>query len=200
MIVKKTGQYGASRTGLANPTDNVSSLDKPDSGHQEGASGNAAVAGRGTDSRVLDEIPRRREPDVAVDTMAPVANRSPGPLSAVLRSPDVVLVIVAFLPAVALGASELGYLFGGGGWVLQRVLAVVDRRWIGKATDPIRQLAINLFEAFGRIWLLAGVIVLAAVIGERQDGLTAAVVILVAYSVAFVLRLSSGRNRARAVK
>lgn len=125
---------------------------------------------------------------------------TPSPTSAVLRSPDVVLVLVAFLPAVALGASQTGYVIGGGGWILQRLLAVVDRRWIGKATDPIRQLAFNLFEAFGRIWFLAGAIVLAAIVGERQDGLTAAVVILAAYSVAFVLRLSSGRKRPGAIK
>ncbi len=104
------------------------------------------------------------------------------------------------MPAIALGASELGYYLGAGGWILQRLIAVLDKRWIDKSLDPVRRLAINLFEAFGRIWLLAGVIVLSAVIGERQDGLTAAVVILAAYSVAFVLRLSSGRRRPKAVK
>lgn len=200
MIVKRAGHNGASRPNHTSPTGNVRPLSDQNSADQEGAGGNAAVAGRGADSKALDTSLRCREADVAVDTVPPIVRREPGPLSLVLRSPDVLLVIIALLPALAVGASELGYILGGGGWILQRVLAVVDRRWIGKATDPIRQLAINLFEAFGRIWLLAGVIVLAAVLGERQDGLTAAVVILVAYSVAFVIRLSSGRNRARAVK
>jgi ABC-type methionine transport system permease subunit len=122
------------------------------------------------------------------------------PMSTVLRSPDVLLVVIAFYPAMVAGASFIGYALGGGGWILQRLVAVMDRRLIAKAADPIRQLTLNLFEAFGRIWLLAGVIVLAAVLGERQDGLTAAVVILVAYSVAFVIRLRTGARRPGAAK
>jgi hypothetical protein len=117
-----------------------------------------------------------------------------------LRSPDVVLVLIALLPALAYGAPRLGYLLGAGGWILQRLIAVVDRRWLGKSPDPVRQLAMNVFEAFGRIWLLAGVIILAAVLGERQDGLTAALVIFAAYSVAFIIRLSTGRRGPGAAK
>lgn len=123
---------------------------------------------------------------------------APGPMSAAFRSPDVLLLVVALLPAIALGASEVGYYLGTAGWILQRLVAILDKRWTEKSPDPVRRLAMNLFEAFGRIWLLAGVIILAAVIGERQDGLTAAVLILVAYSVAFVLRLAAGRRRPKA--
>jgi hypothetical protein len=136
-----------------------------------------------------------REPDVAISA----GESEPGPVSVVLRSPDVVLLAVAVLPALAYG-PELGFCFGAGGWVLQRFLAVFDRRWIGNVADPIKQLAVNLFESFGRIWLLAGVIVLAAVIGERQDGLAAAVTILIAYSVAFVARLISRARPPKAAK
>lgn len=132
---------------------------------------------------------------MAIDADVPVV----GPVSVVLRSPDVVLAAVALLPALALGAPELGYVLGAGGWILQRLLAVIDMHWIGKVTDPLRRLTINLFEAFGRIWLLAGVIVLASVLGERHDGLTAALVILVAYTVAFVSRLGSRARRPGAV-
>jgi ABC-type methionine transport system permease subunit len=105
---------------------------------------------------------------------------------------DLLLVAAAVVPALALGAPETGLLFGAGGWILQRLVAVFDRRWIRKASDPVKQVAANLFEAFGRIWLLAAVIVLASVVGERSDGLTASVVILAAYSVAFVVRLMAG--------
>ncbi|HEX3829954.1 MAG TPA: hypothetical protein VHV82_22040 [Sporichthyaceae bacterium] len=118
----------------------------------------------------------------------------------VLLNLDVVLLVVALIPALALGVPELGYVFGAGGWVLQRVVAVYDRRWTGKMADPLRQLTANLFEAFGRIWLLAGVIVAAAVLGGRTDGRTASVVILGAYSVAFVIRLFSGPPRNGAVR
>jgi hypothetical protein len=120
--------------------------------------------------------------------------------STVLRNLDVVLLAVALLPALALGVPKLGYLLGAGGWILQRAVAVFDRRWTGKSADPLKQLTANIFEAFGRIWLLAGVIVAAAVLGERTDGRTASVVILGAYSVAFVIRLLAGAPRAGAAR
>jgi hypothetical protein len=111
---------------------------------------------------------------------------------AVLRYLDVVLVVLAAPVAVALGAPALGYAVGAGAWVAQRVLAQANRRWIRKATEPRMQLGANLFEAFGRIWLLAGAIVLAAVAGGRADGLTASLVIFAAYSIAFAIRVLSG--------
>ena len=77
------------------------------------------------------------------------------------------------------------------GW-LQRIIAHADRRWISSATEPRTQLGLNLFEAFGRIWLLAGAIVARGVAGGRADGLTAALVIFGAYSVAFAIRVITG--------
>jgi hypothetical protein len=110
----------------------------------------------------------------------------------VLAYLDVVLVVVAAPVAIALGASLLGYLIAAGAWVLQRVLQQLDRRWIaGRGADA--RFGLNLVDGFGRIWLLAGAIVLAAVIGGRRDGLTAALLIFCVYSIAFAMRLISGR-------
>jgi hypothetical protein len=111
----------------------------------------------------------------------------------VLRYLDVVLVLVGAAVALALGAPALGCAIGAGAWVAQRILAHVDGRWISNATEPRTQLGLNLAEAFGRIWLLAGAIVLAGVVGGHKDGLTAALVIFGAYSVAFAIRVLSGR-------
>jgi len=105
---------------------------------------------------------------------------------------DLLLVVALVVPALSLGAPTLGLLLGAGGWIVQRLVMAFDRRLIRKASDPVKQVAANLAEAFGRIWLLAGAIVLAAVLGERADGLTASVVIFAAYSVAFIIRLISG--------
>ena len=90
------------------------------------------------------------------------------------------------------GASPLGYLIAAGAWVLQRVLQQLDRRWIAGRGDDAR-FGLNLVDGFGRIWLLAGAIVLAAVIGGRGDGLTAALVIFCVYSIAFAMRVVEGR-------
>jgi hypothetical protein len=104
---------------------------------------------------------------------------------------DVVALIVLTAPAIVLGAPVFGYVVGTVAWIAQRILAKTDRRWI-KAREPRTQLGLNLFEAFGRIWLLAGAIVLAGVVGGRADGLTAALVIFAAYSIAFVIKVFSG--------
>lgn len=105
---------------------------------------------------------------------------------------DVLLVAISIAPALALGAPALGYGLGAGGWALQRLVHLIDTHWIRRFAKPITQLAATLFEAFGRIWLLAGVIVIAAVVGGRVDGLTAALVILAAYTVAFGIKVVSG--------
>ncbi len=117
---------------------------------------------------------------------------SPALLPALLRHLDVPLVVLGAAIALALGTPVLGCVIGALAWVLQSILAQTDRRWIRKATEPRMQLGLNLFEAFGRIWLLAGAIVAAGVIGGRADGLTAALVIFGAYTVAFAIRVLSG--------
>jgi hypothetical protein len=110
----------------------------------------------------------------------------------VLRYSDVVVVVVAAIPALILGAPALGYILGGAVWILARLLEANDGRLLARFEDPVRRLGVKSFAAFGRIWLLAGAIVIAAVAGGRKDGLTAALVIFAAYSLAFVARLMSG--------
>ncbi len=111
---------------------------------------------------------------------------------AVLRYLDIVLVVLAIPAVLALGVPVLGFAVGAGAWVLQRIIAQADKRWVSRAAEPRTQLGLNLFEAFGRIWLLAGAIVVAGVAGGRADGLTAAVTVFAAYTVAFALRVLSG--------
>lgn len=129
---------------------------------------------------------------------ADVALTKRGPV--LLRYLDVVLVVIAAAPAIVLGAPVLGYALAGGGWILQRWLAETDRRWIRRVAEPRKQLGISLFEAFGRIWLLAIVIIVAAVVGGRRDGLTAALVTFGAYSVALGIKLITGPPQRRVVQ
>lgn len=124
---------------------------------------------------------------------------SAGASQVVARSPlqllqylDILLVVLATPVALALGAPAFGLLIAVGAWLVQRVLAHTDRRWISKAREPRTQLGLNLAEAFGRIWLLVGAIVIAGVVGGRPDGLTAALTICGAYTVAFAIRVLTG--------
>jgi hypothetical protein len=109
-----------------------------------------------------------------------------------LRYLDVVFAVIAAAVAIALGAPALGCALGGGGWVLQRLVQTVDRAWAGRLREPRAQLGISLFERFGRIWLLAGAIVVAGLAGGRSDGLAAAIIIFCAYTIRFVIGLLSG--------
>lgn len=113
----------------------------------------------------------------------------------VLRYLDVAVVVIAVGPALAYGAPVLGTVAGALGWVFQRVVAEFDRRWTRRVTEPVRQLGVTLFEGFARIWLLAIVIVVVAIIGGRRDGLTASLMIFGAYSVAFAVKLLTGPRR-----
>jgi hypothetical protein len=116
---------------------------------------------------------------------------------AIARNLDLVLFPVGVTLALVLGAPVFGLLVGAGGWLLQRALAVVDRKLIDRAAEPGSQLGLNFVDAFARIWLLAGAIVLAGAAGHRSDGLAAAVVIFVSYSIAFAVRIASGGGAAR---
>jgi hypothetical protein len=111
---------------------------------------------------------------------------------ALARYLDVVLVVLALPVALALGAPVAGLVVGALAWLIQRVLARVGQRWIaGRGADA--RFGLNLVDGFARVWLLAAGIVLAAVIGGRRDGLAAALLIFCAYSIAFAMRLVSGR-------
>jgi hypothetical protein len=110
----------------------------------------------------------------------------------ILRYLDVVLVVIAVPVALVLGAPVVGVVVSAAAWLIQRGLAGAGQRWIAGQGDDAR-FGLNLVDGFGRIWLLAGAIVLAAVIGGRRDGLAAALLIFCAYSIAFAMRLVSGR-------
>jgi hypothetical protein len=114
------------------------------------------------------------------------------PRTNLVRYVDVLLVLVGAAIAIPLGAPVLGYAIGGGTWLLQRLIQEADKRWIAKIRKPVAHLGYTLFEAFGRIWLLAGGIILAIAVGNRAVALTAALIILGAYTVTFLLRITGG--------
>jgi len=109
-----------------------------------------------------------------------------------LRYLDAGFAVTAAVIAIALGAPAFGCVVGAAGWILQRFVQVLDRAWARRLREPRAQLGVSLFERFGRIWLLAGVIVVAGLAGGRRDGLAAALIIFGAYTIRFVVGLVSG--------
>lgn len=99
-----------------------------------------------------------------------------------LRYLDVVAVVLAAPFVILLGLPVLGYLVGAGVWIAQRVLeAVLDN--LAARGDMRRSIGIKVASMIGRVWLI-GIGILAVGLGaEREDGFTAALVCLAAYTV-----------------
>ena len=122
--------------------------------------------------------------------LMPNAVGTADPLAPV-RYLDVVLVVLAAPFAILLGAPALGYAVGAVVWIAQRLLEIaLDRA--GKRADVRREIGIKVGSMIGRVWLIGAGILVVGLAAEREDGFTAAVVCLAAYTVhlatAIVLR------------
>jgi hypothetical protein len=101
-----------------------------------------------------------------------------------------VVMIVAFLPlALLAGLPALGYLVGGGAWTAQRVLGAFLEARAAAATDMRKSAGIQLAGVMGRAWLMGLTILAVGLLGERRDGLTAAVLVFAAFTVYLALSL-----------
>jgi hypothetical protein len=99
-----------------------------------------------------------------------------------VRYLDVVLIVLAAPFVILLGLPVAGYLVGAGVWIAARVLeALLDRA--GRHADVRRAIGIKVASMVGRTWLI-GIGILAVGLGaEREDGFTAALLCLAAYTV-----------------
>ena len=102
---------------------------------------------------------------------------------AIVRYLDVVVVVLA-APFIALtGAPLLGYLVGAGAWILTRVAGVALERAARRRTDMRAAAALNLTVLLGRVWVVGLSILAVGLAADREDGLMAALVTLVAFTV-----------------
>ena len=108
---------------------------------------------------------------------------------ALLRYLDVVLVVAALPLVVLAGLPLLGYGVGAGAWIGQRALGAVLERRAQQTADVRRQVGFNLAGSLGRAWLVGGAILAVGLAGEREDGLMAAVLVAVAFTVYFAMSL-----------
>jgi hypothetical protein len=116
------------------------------------------------------------------------AVRTAEPL-APFRYLDMVLVLLAAPFVVLMGAPVLGYAVGAAAWVAHRAIGIaLERR--ARATDDVRAaLGLNLGGVIARTWLVGLTILAVGLAAEREDGLTAAIVLLAAFTVYFVMSL-----------
>lgn len=112
----------------------------------------------------------------------------PAPL-ALLRYADLVLVVAALPFALLMGVPMLGYGVGAAAWIIQRLVGVAVERRARRSGDLRAQIGLKLASMLGRAWTVGLAILVVGLTGEREDGLTAAVLILAAFTVYFALAL-----------
>ena len=99
-----------------------------------------------------------------------------------------VCLVVASAPFVLLaGMPRLGYAIGAGGWIVTRFAVEVIKRRAWSAGTLRARAALHLAAILGRVWLIALVVLAARFGGGNPDGITAAVVVLAAFTVEFAM-------------
>jgi len=115
---------------------------------------------------------------------------SPGEANVALtlaRYLDVVLVIASAPFILLAGMPRLGYLLGAVGWIVIRFGVEFIKRHAWAATDTRTRAVLHVTAILGRVWLVALVILAARFGGNTKDGITAAVVVLAAFTVELVM-------------
>jgi len=113
--------------------------------------------------------------------MSSTAMRTSDPL-AILRYLDVVVVVLAAPFVILTGAPVIGYLAGAAAWIVTRLTGERIQRSAARR-DPRAAVGMNLAVVLGRAWLLGIVIVVTGLVADREDGLMAALVALVAFTI-----------------
>ena len=106
-----------------------------------------------------------------------------------VRYLDVVLLVLAAPFVIALGAPVLGFVVGAAAWIVQRIVAVAVETRARQMPDYRRSVALGLASSLGRAWGTGLAILLVGLLGEREDGLTAGITVLAAFTVYFALSL-----------
>jgi hypothetical protein len=106
-----------------------------------------------------------------------------------LRYIDLILLWLSVPVALALGAPQFGVLLAAVVWTVQRLVALaVDRR--ARQRETVREaIGLNMATMMARQWLLATTVVVAGVAVGREDGVAAAAVLLVAFTISLAATL-----------
>jgi hypothetical protein len=113
-----------------------------------------------------------------------------------LRYLDVVLVALAAPILLLIGVPAIGYLVGAASWILLRAVGVAVDRYAGVGGHASREVAIRLGYLLGRLFALALTIILVRKGAGKDDGLTALVVIVFAFTMQLLLSIAN-RPRSR---
>ncbi|MGH2968206.1 MAG: hypothetical protein ACRDK0_03955 [Solirubrobacteraceae bacterium] len=102
---------------------------------------------------------------------------------------DVVLVVLAAPFVVLTGLPVLGYVAGAAVWIANRAIGTLVERRATAQEDVRKAVGLNLGALIARSWLVGLTILAVGLAGEREDGLTAAILLLAAFTLYFVTSL-----------
>jgi hypothetical protein len=103
-----------------------------------------------------------------------------------VRYADLALLVLA-LPVFLLAEwPTLGYAVAAGAWLLQRgILVLVEHRVAAALAQGERRSAMGFtaVSSLGRVWLLALAVLLVGLLGSDEDGLAAALLLVLLFTV-----------------
>src|SRR3954447_6209909 len=100
-----------------------------------------------------------------------------------VRYLDVVVVLLAAPFVVLTGAPVLGYVVGAVVWILTRLAGVAVERYARARKDPRAAVGLSFAVLMGRAWVVGLTILAVGLAVSREDGLMAALLALVAFTV-----------------
>ena len=101
---------------------------------------------------------------------------------------DLLVLAAALAVFVLAGLPMVGYAAGAAAWLAQRgIQMVATRRAAAELAAGERQRAMGIVAAttLGRVWLMSTVVLLTGLLAEREDGLAAALLVVVLFTVSF---------------
>ena len=106
-----------------------------------------------------------------------------------VRYLDIIVLVLAAPFVILLGAPVLGYVVATAAWIVQRVAALTIERRAERSGDAKTALGLNMASLVLRVWLIGLTILAVGLIAEREDGLTAGITVLAAFTVYFATSL-----------
>lgn len=106
-----------------------------------------------------------------------------------LRYIDVVLVLLAAPILLLAGVPAVGYGVGAAAWILLRALGLAVDRSAQTITGISQQVTLRLGYRLVRVFLLALAAILARTAAGKDDGLTALLVIVFAFTTQLALSI-----------
>jgi hypothetical protein len=107
----------------------------------------------------------------------------------IVRYFDVVLVVLAAPFVLLMGGPMLGYTVAAATWIVTRFGGAALERWARRSKNPRAQVGVGFAVLLGRAWLMGIAILVVGLAADREDGLMAALLALVAFSVYFATQL-----------